>query len=153
MLFYRLEDQLLAEVVKAERPDLEKSKSDLTVQQNSFKISLKSLEDDLLARLSSAGENVLDDPTLVLNLEKTKKTAAEIELKVAESRITSLKLDTARVRHKYNLKSILFIILPSIVGTLSGSRGEIVNTLLYIKRPNEDKQDVSVFVESFHYRF
>ncbi len=98
LLFFRLEDQLLAEVVKAERPDLEKSKSDLTMQQNSFKISLKSLEDDLLARLSSAGENVLDDPTLVLNLEKTKKTAAEIELKVAESRITSLKLDAARVR-------------------------------------------------------
>jgi len=98
VISYRLEEQLLAEVVKAERPDLEKSKSDLTMQQNSFKISLKSLEDDLLARLSSAGENVLDDPSLVLNLEKTKKTAAEIESKVTESRITSLKLDTARVR-------------------------------------------------------
>lgn len=94
---------LTAEVVKADRPDLEKSKSDLTMQQNSFKISLKSLEDDLLARLSSAGENVLDDPSLVLNLEKTKKTAAEIELKVSESRITSLKLDAARVSSNYVL--------------------------------------------------
>lgn len=77
---------------------MEASKISLTMQQNSFKISLKSLEDDLLARLSSAGENVLDDPSLVLNLEKTKKTAAEIEMKVAESRITSMKLDAARVR-------------------------------------------------------
>lgn len=49
-----LEDQLLADVVIKERPDLEKLKSDLTRQQNQFKISLKELEDTLLARLSAA---------------------------------------------------------------------------------------------------
>lgn len=54
-----LEDQLLAEVVKAERPDLEELKADLTKQQNDFKIMLNGLEDDLLSRLSSAGENIL----------------------------------------------------------------------------------------------
>ena len=73
-----LEDQLLAEVVKIERPDLEETKvssslelnvgnaslviivtsfsqADLTKQQNDFKIMIKTLEDDLLSRLSSAG--------------------------------------------------------------------------------------------------
>jgi len=35
-----LEDQLLAEVVKVERPDLESQKSQLTKQQNEFKILL-----------------------------------------------------------------------------------------------------------------
>ena len=50
-----LEDQLLAQVVAVERPDLEQLKSDLTRQQNEFKIVLKKLEDDLLARLSAAG--------------------------------------------------------------------------------------------------
>ena len=43
-----LEDQLLAEVVKADRPDLEEQKAELTRQQNEYKILLKSLEDDLL---------------------------------------------------------------------------------------------------------
>lgn len=43
---------------------------------------LKTLEDDLLSRLSSAGENILGDTALVENLETTKKTAAEIEQKV-----------------------------------------------------------------------
>jgi dynein heavy chain len=76
-----LEDQLLAEVVKAERPDLEELKADLTKQQNDFKIMLNGLEDDLLSRLSSAGENILGDTALVENLETTKKTAAEIEVK------------------------------------------------------------------------
>ena len=45
-----LEDQLLAEVVKAERPDLEELKADLTRQQNDFKITLNSLEDSLLSK-------------------------------------------------------------------------------------------------------
>lgn len=77
-----LEDQLLAEVVKAERPDLEDLKAQLTKQQNDFKIMLKTLEDDLLSRLSSAGGNLLGDTALVENLETTKRTAAEIEQKV-----------------------------------------------------------------------
>lgn len=77
-----LEDQLLAEVVRAERPDLEELKAQLTKQQNDFKIMLKDLEDDLLSRLSSAGENILGDTALVENLETTKRTATEIEEKV-----------------------------------------------------------------------
>lgn len=77
-----LEDQLLAEVVKAERPDLEELKAELTKQQNDYKILLNKLEDDLLSRLSSAGANILGDTALVENLETTKKTAAEIEQKV-----------------------------------------------------------------------
>ena len=36
-----LEDQLLAEVVKADRPDLEEQKAALTRQQNEYKILLK----------------------------------------------------------------------------------------------------------------
>ncbi|KAF3422334.1 hypothetical protein E2986_13630 [Frieseomelitta varia] len=45
-----LEEQLLGDVVKAERPDLESKKAELTTQQNTFKITLKKLEDDLLHR-------------------------------------------------------------------------------------------------------
>lgn len=45
-----LEEQLLGDVVKAERPDLEARKAELTTQQNTFKIRLKALEDDLLHR-------------------------------------------------------------------------------------------------------
>lgn len=85
-----LEDQLLAEVVRAERPDLEELKAQLTKQQNDFKIMLKSLEDDLLSRLSSAGENILGDTALVENLEITKRTATEIEEKVCITTTTSI---------------------------------------------------------------
>lgn len=77
---------MLAEVVAAERPDLEELKAHLTKQQNDFKIMLKDLEDDLLSRLSSAGENILGDTALVENLETTKRTATEIEEKVPNGR-------------------------------------------------------------------
>ena len=56
--------------------------SDLTKQQNGFKITLKTLEDNLLSRLSSASGNFLGDTVLVENLETTKQTAAEVEKKV-----------------------------------------------------------------------
>lgn len=111
-----LEQQLLAEVVKAERPDLETLKSDLTTQQNHFKITLKHLEDDLLVRLATAGENVLADPTLVHNLEKTKQTAAEIENKVLEARATAIEIDKARENYRRVAEraSILYFILNDL---------------------------------------
>ncbi|XP_060795606.1 dynein axonemal heavy chain 9-like [Neoarius graeffei] len=91
-----LEDQLLAAVVSMERPDLEELKSDLTKQQNGFKITLKTLEDNLLSRLSSASGNFLGDTELVENLETTKCTAAEIEQKVKEAKVTEAKINEAR---------------------------------------------------------
>lgn len=111
-----LEEQLLAEVVKAERPDLEEQKSTLTQDANRYKIVLKQLEDDLLSRLSSAGENVLEDPSLVYNLEKTKKTSAEIESKRDLTRTTSAKIDSARESYRPAAEraSILYFILNDL---------------------------------------
>ena len=111
-----LEDQLLAEVVKADRPDLEDQKAELTRQQNEYKISLKELEDDLLMRLSSAGDDILSDSALVENLESTKKTAAEIEIKVAEAKKTSFEIDKARelYRPAAARASVLYFILNDL---------------------------------------
>ncbi|XP_076398736.1 dynein axonemal heavy chain 9 isoform X2 [Peromyscus maniculatus bairdii] len=95
-----LEDQLLAAVVSMERPDLEQLKSDLTKQQNGFKITLKTLEDNLLSRLSSASGNFLGETALVENLEVTKQTAAEVEDKVQEAKLTEVKINEAREHYR-----------------------------------------------------
>nr|XP_006635186.1 PREDICTED: dynein heavy chain 9, axonemal isoform X1 [Lepisosteus oculatus] len=95
-----LEDQLLAAVVSMERPDLEELKSSLTKQQNGFKITLKTLEDNLLSRLSAASGNFLGDTELVENLETTKRTAAEIEEKVKEAKVTEVKINEAREHYR-----------------------------------------------------
>ncbi|KAJ8945230.1 hypothetical protein NQ318_011210 [Aromia moschata] len=95
-----LEEQLLEEVIKAERPDLAALKASLTKQQNDFKIILKNCEDNLLYKLSSATGNILGDVELVVNLETTKKTANEIAVKVEEAKITSVKIDEAREQYR-----------------------------------------------------
>ncbi|VDN97799.1 unnamed protein product [Rodentolepis nana] len=91
-----LEDQLLANIVRIERPDLETLRSDLTRQQNEFKITLKTLEDALLAKLSEAEGNFLGDYALVENLETNKRTAAEIQDKVVQAKVTEEQINTAR---------------------------------------------------------
>ena len=111
-----LEDQLLAEVVAAERPDLEETKAQLTTQQNQFKITLKELEDALLARLASAGGNFLGDTALVENLETTKKTATEIEIQVAEAQKTEININEAREHYRPAAAraSLLYFILDDM---------------------------------------
>uniref|UniRef100_A0A8C3IZU9 DYH9 protein n=1 Tax=Chrysemys picta bellii TaxID=8478 RepID=A0A8C3IZU9_CHRPI len=111
-----LEDQLLAAVVSMERPDLEELKSDLTKQQNGFKITLKTLEDNLLSRLSSASGNFLGDTALVENLETTKQTAAEIEEKVQESKVTETKINEAREHYRpaATRASLLYFIMNDL---------------------------------------
>ncbi|XP_043570411.1 dynein axonemal heavy chain 9-like isoform X1 [Chiloscyllium plagiosum] len=111
-----LEDQLLAAVVSMERPDLEELKSNLTKQQNGFKITLKTLEDNLLSRLSSASGNFLGDTALVENLETTKRTAAEIEEKVKEAKVTELKINEAREHYRpaAGRASLLYFIMNDL---------------------------------------
>ncbi|XP_034563350.1 dynein heavy chain 9, axonemal [Notolabrus celidotus] len=111
-----LEDQLLAAVVSMERPDLEQLKSDLTKQQNGFKITLKTLEDNLLSRLSSASGNFLGDTELVENLETTKRTAAEIEEKVKEAKVTEAKINEAREHYRLAAAraSLLYFIMNDL---------------------------------------
>ena len=111
-----LEDQLLAEIVKADRPDLEEQKSQLTVTLNEYKILLKSLEDNLLIRLSTAGDDIVNDTALVDNLEHTKNTAAEVEVKVEDAKVTSLEIDVAREKYRAAAAraSVLYFILNDL---------------------------------------
>ena len=111
-----LEDQLLADVVRKERPDLEETKANLTQQMNQFTIKIKELEDALLARLSAAGGNFLGDYALVENLENTKRTAAEIEVKVAEGKTTEVKINEAREQYRPAAarSSLLYFILNDL---------------------------------------
>lgn len=111
-----LEDQLLADVVNIERPDLEKTKADLTKQQNEFKIKLTELENALLSRLSSAEGNFLGDTALVENLEFTKSTAIDIEQKVEEAKKTEKKINETRELYRpvASRSSLLYFLLNDL---------------------------------------
>ena len=56
-----LEDQLLVDVVKAERPELEELKNKLIVQISSDKDMLQDLENKILTMISKDSGDILDD--------------------------------------------------------------------------------------------
>merc|ERR1712138_98879 len=86
-----LEDQLLFLVVRLERPDLAKKKSELITQQNEFKVVLAQLEALLLEKLANAEGDITDDTDLILSLEEAKKTSDEVKEKVVVAQETELK--------------------------------------------------------------
>ncbi len=87
-----LEEQLLARVVKFERPDLAAQRSALILQQNLFTIKVKQLEDNILVRLADAQGDITEDRALIEELEMSKRISDEIVIKLEESRITSEKI-------------------------------------------------------------
>ena len=92
-----LEDQLLAMVVKVEKPDLEQTKEELVSKQNEFQITLAGLESALLQNLSDANPaTILQNKELIESLEVTKKTSMEIQAQQAIARETEAKINTLR---------------------------------------------------------
>ncbi|CAK0903564.1 unnamed protein product [Prorocentrum cordatum] len=96
-----LEDQILALVVNVEKPELEQQKQALVRRQNEFKVTLASLEDDLLSQLSAADPaTILDNLPLIEGLEKTKATSKEIGIQVKEAQKTELEINTSREQYR-----------------------------------------------------
>ena len=91
-----LEDQLLAVIVSEEEPALEKTKTELVQAFNSYKIQLKTLEDNLLERLSNAPDDILSDTPLIEGLEATKETADEITEAVERGKVAEVGINEAR---------------------------------------------------------
>jgi dynein heavy chain len=92
-----LEDQLLAQVVRVEKPDLEARNEELVNVQNEFQITLAGLESTLLANLNAADPaTILDNKDLILSLEQTKETSKTIQEQQAVAKETSKDINTLR---------------------------------------------------------
>ena len=90
-----LEDQILTLVVRKERPDFAQQKKELIQQQNEFKIKLKQLERELLHQLTTAEGDILENITLIENLEQSKKISIEIQEKVEISKVKEARINDA----------------------------------------------------------
>merc|ERR1711988_1589884 len=90
------EDQLLAEVVMLERPDLEDAKNELIKSMAADKKQITELEDKILTMLKEAEGNILDNVTLINTLEESKKTSNIIAEHLAEAEVTNEQISTAR---------------------------------------------------------
>ena len=82
-----LQSQSLDQVLKVERPDTERKRTDLMKAQGEFRLRLRTLEKLLLQALNESTGNILDDDKVISTLETLKREAAEITHKVEETDI------------------------------------------------------------------
>ena len=94
-----LEDQLLAVVVNQERPELEEKRVTLIRQMNTMTIELQQCEDGLLYELSNAKGDILENVSLVENLEQTKKKALEINKSMVQALETQKTIAQSRLTY------------------------------------------------------
>ncbi|KAF9455575.1 dynein heavy chain and region D6 of dynein motor-domain-containing protein [Collybia nuda] len=80
-----LQSQSLDQVLKVERPDTERKRTDLMKVQGEFRLRLRTLEKLLLQALNESTGNILDDDKVIDTLETLKREAAEITRKVEET--------------------------------------------------------------------
>lgn len=131
-----LEDQLLNLVVKKERPDLAKQKEELIQQQNSFKIKLKELEEDLLFRLTNAKGDILEDVELIENLETSKRIAEEVKEKMENAKITEIKIIRASEEYRpaASRGALIFFMMNELFKVHSFYRYSLESYLLVVVR-------------------
>ncbi|XP_022090689.1 dynein heavy chain 6, axonemal-like isoform X2 [Acanthaster planci] len=95
-----LEDQLLSDVVRLERPDLEEQRNQLIVRINADKNQLKAIEDRILKLLFESEGNILDNEELIDTLNKSKVTSGVITTRLKEAEQTEEKITTAREKYR-----------------------------------------------------
>ncbi|KAJ8245285.1 hypothetical protein GJAV_G00269100 [Gymnothorax javanicus] len=111
-----LEDQLLSDVVRLERPDLEEQRNELIVCINADRNQLKSIEDRILKLLFTSEGNILDNEELVQTLQESKVTSGAIKTRLEEAESTELMIDAAREKYRAvaTRGSIMYFVIASL---------------------------------------
>jgi len=92
-------------VLRSERPDVDKKRSDLLKLQGEFAVRLRQLEKALLAALNESKGKILDDNSVIGTLEKLKTEAAEVVSKAAETDRVMAEVKTLRIGVRTNENS------------------------------------------------
>ncbi|XP_022919976.1 dynein axonemal heavy chain 6 [Onthophagus taurus] len=111
-----LEDQLLADVVRLERPELEQQRTELIVRINNDKSTLKNIEVKILRLLYQSEGNILDDEELIDTLNESKETSEVIAARLIEAETTEEKITIAREKYRSvaTRGSILYFVVAQL---------------------------------------
>lgn len=80
-----LESQVLSEILRSERPDIDKRRSDVLKLQGEQNAKMRELEDKLLNKISAVQGAILDDDTVIHTLEGIKAEAAQLSTEVSKT--------------------------------------------------------------------
>ena len=111
-----LEDQLLVEVVRFERIELEEKRVNLIIQISQDKRQLQELEDRILKQISEVQGRILDDEELINTLDASRITSETINNRMKLSKITAKEIDEARNDFRVVAKrgSVLYFVIADL---------------------------------------
>ncbi|XP_071825285.1 dynein axonemal heavy chain 6-like isoform X2 [Apostichopus japonicus] len=111
-----LEDQLLSDVVRLERPDLEEQRNQLIVRINADKNQLNAIEDRILKLLFESEGNILDNEELINTLNESKVTSGVITKRLKEAETTEEKITVAREKYRVvaTRGSVMYFVVASL---------------------------------------
>ncbi|XP_050530853.1 dynein axonemal heavy chain 6 [Daktulosphaira vitifoliae] len=95
-----LEDQLLVEIVRLERPELEEKRTETIVSINNDNNLLKEMEDKTLRMLYTTKGNILDDEELIETLNNSKETSIIIASRLIDAKETDNSISAAREKYR-----------------------------------------------------
>ncbi|XP_076873752.1 dynein axonemal heavy chain 6 isoform X2 [Brachyhypopomus gauderio] len=111
-----LEDQLLSDVVRLERPDLEEQRNQLMVRINADRNQLKAIEDRILRLLFTSQGNILDNEELVQTLQESKVMSEAIKSRLEEAESTEQMINAAREKYRpvATRGSVVYFVIASL---------------------------------------
>ncbi|ETN11506.1 hypothetical protein PPTG_10373 [Phytophthora nicotianae INRA-310] len=112
-----LEEQLLSDVVKRERMEVEERKHTLLASIARDQKQLQDLEIRILSLLSDAKGNILDDVELIRTLETSKQTSNVVAQRLAESEAT--KQEVLEIRNQYQGVAVRGAMLFFVIADLA----------------------------------
>jgi dynein heavy chain len=103
--------------VKSEQPELEETRNNLIIELSDFKRQLKNSEDKILKFVAEAGKEILENDTLVNDLNSSKVMSTTISERMEESERISY--DIARDRENYRGVAIRGSVLYFVIADLA----------------------------------
>jgi len=91
-----LSDQLLALVVAKEKPNLEKEKENLVINNSTMKSQLLEIQSKILKLLQESSGDILDDVQLIDTLAESNKTTKVLSASMIQSEETEKQIDMSR---------------------------------------------------------
>ena len=149
--FSGLEEQLLVDVVKKERPEVERQRDQIVVQMDKDNRTLKKQENDILQKLAkSTKEQILDEDTLIDMLKNSKKVSAEIQERISAAVTIEIEIKTTRASYVPVAErgSIVYF----VVADLASVNSMYQNSLQYVKTLFNKAIDQSVKSDIFEER-
>jgi dynein heavy chain len=130
--FEGLQQQMLVDVVIAEKPEIEEKRDGIVLQMAADSQQLKDLENNILKLLDGATVlEILDADTLIIVLEDSKKTSGEINERMEQAKIVEVEINDTR--NMYTDVAIRGSILYFVIADLGGIDPMYQNSLAYVK--------------------